>query len=395
MPGGHIEGVHERVQPRPDRLAYVIGELGKGGAEYQLYELLRGLDRTRFEAALFVLSAGGYWSERIRELDVPVHVIERRGSADVLRVVRLRRALKAFAPDVLQTVLWSANVYGRLAAVGLGIPLVVTAERNVIARPRWQIAVERGLDPVTDLYLVNSSAVTENLVEREGLPAGKVRVIHNGIDLARLPPFELERTAARARAGLAPGRRLVAQVGRLAPQKDYPTFLAAAARVARSVADVDFLVIGEGSLRADLEALAQSLGLGERVRFLGLRHDVPALLGGVEVLALTSVYEGLPNVVIEAMAAGAVAVATDVGGAGELVVPGETGTLVPPRDPEAVASAVLEYLADDGRRRQCAAAARRRIEAGFSVEAMVRATAAVYVDGLAAKRAGRGARAAA
>jgi glycosyltransferase involved in cell wall biosynthesis len=395
VPGGHIEGVHERVQPRPDRLAYVIGELGKGGAEYQLYELLRGLDRTRFEAALFVLSAGGYWSERIRELDVPVHVIERRGSADVLRVVRLRRALKAFAPDVLQTVLWSANVYGRLAAVGLGIPLVVTAERNVIARPRWQIAVERGLDPVTDLYLVNSSAVTENLVEREGLPAGKVRVIHNGIDLARLPPFELERTAARARAGLAPGRRLVAQVGRLAPQKDYPTFLAAAARVARSVADVDFLVIGEGSLRADLEALAQSLGLGERVRFLGLRHDVPALLGGVEVLALTSVYEGLPNVVIEAMAAGAVAVATDVGGAGELVVPGETGTLVPPRDPEAVASAVLEYLADDGRRRQCAAAARRRIEAGFSVEAMVRATAAVYVDGLAAKRAGRGARAAA
>jgi glycosyltransferase involved in cell wall biosynthesis len=383
------------VQPRPYRLAYVIGELGKGGAEYQLYELLRGLDRERFEPAVFVLSAGGYWSDRIRELDVPVHVVVRRGSADVLRVVRLRRALRAFAPDVLHTVLWSANVYGRLAAVGLGTPFVVTAERNVIARPRWQIAVERGLDPVTDLYLVNSSAVTRTLVEREGLPATKVRVIHNGIDLSRLPPFELERSSARLRAGLPAGRRLVAQVGRLAPQKDYPTYLAAAARIARSVGDVDFLVVGEGPLRAELETLARSLGIGERVHFLGLRHDVPALLGGVDVFALTSVYEGLPNVVIEAMAAGAVAVATDVGGSGELIVPGETGTLVPPRDPDAVAAAVLEYLGDEGRRQRFAAAARRRIEAAFSLDAMVHATSAVYLDGLSAKRAGRGARAAA
>lgn len=383
------------VEPRPDRLAYVIGELGKGGAEYQLYELLRGLDRTRFEPAVFVLSDGGYWSDRIRELDVPVHPIARRGSADVMRVVRLRRALKAHAPDVLHTVLWSANTYGRLAAVGLGVPFVVTAERNVIARPRWQVALERGLDPLTDLYLVNSASVTENLVEREGLPLAKVRVIHNGIDLARLPPFELDRSAARARAGLPDGRRFVAQVGRLAPQKDYPTFLTAAAQVARAVADVDFLVVGEGGLRAELEALARTLGIAERVHFLGLRHDVPALLGGVDVLALTSIYEGLPNVVIEGMAAGAVAVATDVGGADELIVPGETGVLVQPRDPTDVARAIVDLLGDDARRQRFAVAARRRIEASFSFEAMVRATEAVYVEGLAAKRAGRPVRAAA
>jgi len=383
------------VQPRPQRLAYVIGELGKGGAEYQLYELLRGLDRGRFDPAVFVLSAGGYWSDRIRELGVPVHAIARRGSADVMRVVRLRRALRDFAPDVLHTVLWSANVYGRLAAVGLGIPFVVTAERNVIARPRWQIAVERGLDPLTDLYLVNSAAVTETLVAREGLPATKVRVIHNGIDLGRLPAFEPARAAARARAGLPQDRRLVAQVGRLAPQKDYPTFLAAAAQVARAVPDVDFLVVGEGGLRGELEAMARALGIAERVHFLGLRHDVPVLLGGVEVLALTSLYEGLPNVVIEAMAAGAVVVATDVGGARELVVPGETGMLVPPRDPDAAAMAMVDLLWDEPRRLRLASAARRRIEASFSVDAMVRATSTVYLDGLAAKRAGRLARAAA
>ena len=153
-----------------------------------------------------------------------------------------------------------------------------------------------------------------------------MRVVHNGIDLGRVPPFALDRRAARAaRSGSIPARRLVAQVGRLEPQKDYPTFLAAAARVAAALPDVDFLVVGEGALRAELEALAARLGLADRVRFLGLRHDVPALLGGVDVLALTSRYEGLPNVVIEAMATGAVAVATDVGGCRELIVPGETG----------------------------------------------------------------------
>ncbi len=188
-----------------------------------------------------------------------------------------------------------------------------------------------------------------------------------------------------ARRGFDPRRRLVAQVGRLAPQKDYPTFLAAAARVAAQVPDVDFLVVGEGELRGELEATATRLGLAGRVRFLGLRHDVPALLGAVDVLALTSLYEGLPNVVIEAMATGAVAVATDVGGCRELLAPGETGFVVPPGDVEAVAAAVLAVLRAPETARRVAAAARRRIEAEFGLDAMVQRTVEVYDTWLARK----------
>jgi glycosyltransferase involved in cell wall biosynthesis len=360
------------------RVAYVIGELGKGGAEYQLYELLRGLDGGRFGAEVFALATGGYWAAPIRELGVPVHELAAAGSVDVGRLRRLRAALRAFDPHVLHTVLWSGNSYGRLAAIGLRVPVVITAERNVIARPAWQVAIERFLDRWTDLYLVNSRAIAAGLVRRERLPATKMRVVYNGIDLARVPPFALDRAVARRSAGFDPGRRLVAQVGRLEPQKDYPTFLAAAARVVAELADVDVVVVGEGGQRAELEALASRLGMAGRLRFLGLRHDVLALLGGVDVLALTSLYEGLPNAVIEAMATGAVAVATDVGGCHELIASNETGILVPPGDVDAGAGAMLQVLRSPELSRRLAAAARRRVESDLSVEAMIGQTMAVY-----------------
>ena len=366
------------------RIAYVIGELGKGGAEYQLYELVRGLDRARFEPRVVALSAGGYWAGRLRELGVEVVELPSRRSMEVGRLRALRRHLAAFRPHVLHTVLWSGNAYGRLASVGLGIPVVITAERNVIRRPGWQRAVERAFDVVTDRYLVNSQAIVEELASRGGLARGKMQVIHNGIDLARLPPFEPERTAARAALGFDPARRLVAQVGRLEAQKDYPTYLAAAARIATTVADVDFLVVGEGGLRASLEAEAARLGIADRVRFTGVRHDVPALLGAVDVCVLTSLYEGLPNVVIEAMAAGAVAVATDVGGARELIVPDETGVIVPVGRPDVVAQGTIGLLRDPARGRRMAVAARARIVERFTTEAMVRRTTAVYDECLRA-----------
>jgi glycosyltransferase involved in cell wall biosynthesis len=366
------------------RIAYVIGELGTGGAEYQLYELVRGLDRTRFAATVLALSAGGYWAERIRALGVPVIELPSRHSMELGRLRRLRGHLRDLAPHVLHTVLWSGNAYGRLAALGLGIPVVIAAERNVIRRPGWQRLVERALDGVTDRYLVNSAAIVHELGAQGGLSRAKMQVVHNGIDLSALPPFDPDRTRARAALGFDPARRLVAQVGRLEPQKDYPTFLAAAARVAARVGDVDFLVVGEGRLRGELEGEAARLGIADRVRFTGVRHDVPAVLGAVDVLALTSLYEGLPNAVIEAMATGAVAVATDVGGARELVVPGETGVIVPVGRPDTVADAIAGLLDDPPRARRMAVAARARIEERFSVATMVQRTAALYEECLRA-----------
>jgi glycosyltransferase involved in cell wall biosynthesis len=365
-------------------VAYVIGELGKGGAEYQLHELLSRLDRRRFAPSVFVLAGDGYWTEPIRRLGVPVTEIVRRRHADPTRLIRLRRALREVAPHILHTIRWSGNSYGRIAAIGLGIPAVIASERaNLPSRPGWQVALDRLLDRVTDGWLVNAESIAAGLVVRERVPRAKIAVIPNGIDLSRLPPFNVDRAAARDAAGLAPGRWLVAQVGRLTAQKDYPTFLRAAALIAGERPDVDFLIVGEGPLRQELERLAASLGIGSRVRFLGLRHDVPELLAAVDVLVLASVFEGFPNVVLEAMATGAVAVATDVDGARELIASGEHGLLVPPGQPAAVADAVTRLLGDDGLRERLALAARRRVEAEFTVEVMARRTAEAYERWLA------------
>jgi starch synthase (maltosyl-transferring) len=360
------------------RIAYVIGELGRGGAEQQLYELVRRLDRRRFHPAVFALAAGGYWAEPLRAQDVAVVELPSRRSAELGRLRALRAALAAFAPHVLHTVLWSGNVYGRLAAIGLGIPIAIAAERNVIRRPAWQVLLERALDVVTDRYLVNATSIVDELAGHGGLPRAKMTVIPNGIDLARVPPFAPDRRAARTALGFAPERPLVAQVGRLEAQKDYPTFLDAAARIAAARPDVDFLVVGEGGLRGALVARAAALGIGGRVRFTGLRHDVPALLGAVDVLVLASRFEGMPNAVIEAMATGAVVVATDVGGVRELVLPGETGAIVAPGDGGAIARETLALLGDRGRAERTAAAARRRVETELTIEAMVARTERVY-----------------
>src|SRR6266436_1985593 len=147
------------VADPPYRVAYVIGELGKGGAEYQLYELLRHLDRRRFAPGVFVLAPGGWWVEPIRALGVPVEELPRRGSADVRRLARLRAALQRFAPHLLHTTLRSRNSYGRLGALGLGGDHDRDAERVVTPYRGWQVVVERALDRVTDAYLVNCEAI--------------------------------------------------------------------------------------------------------------------------------------------------------------------------------------------------------------------------------------------
>jgi len=211
-------------------------------------------------------------------------------------------------------------------------------------------------------------------------------VIPNGIDLAQLPRPVGDRRAGRQAVGLPAERRLVAGVGRLTAQKDFVTFLEAGRRILDAVPDVDLLVIGDGEERAALEARARALRLEGRVHFLGLRHDVPALLRGADVLLMTSVFEGFPNAVLEAMAMGAVAVATDVGGCGELVLSGETGVLIPPRNAAAAATAVVRVLEDQVLSTRLAQAARARVERELTVQVLAARTEGFYTELLAAAR---------
>lgn len=346
------------------RVALVTNGMVRGGAEVQTVRLAAAL-RARGDAVrlLSILPTQAF-ADELAGLDVAVAHAPLPGRLRGPATVRWgARVLRDWRPDVLVSFVYQANVLGRLAGALAGVPVVISSIRNERFGGRRRELVIRATDRLCTVTTTNSHTAAESLVRRGIVPAGRLRVIPNGLD-----PCAWERTAAdrrRAREGLGVdcGAFLWLAAGRLEAQKDYPTLLAAFARLVADGADAHLRIAGQGPLRAELEAFAHRLGVADRVAFLGVRDDMPDLLAAADALALASAWEGLPNIVLEAMAAGRPVVATRVGGTPELVVDGVTGRLVPPGDADALASAMqaVTALPFDARR-----------EAGERARAVVR-----------------------
>jgi glycosyltransferase involved in cell wall biosynthesis len=203
--------------------------------------------------------------------------------------------------------------------------------------------------------------------------------IYNGVDVTRFPVASVQATAQARRAiGMPVGVPLVGSLGRLHPQKGFSDLLTAFAQVRQRVSSVRLFVAGDGELRDDLEAQARSLGIAAAVTFAGVRADVSEILAALDVFVLPSLWEGMPNAVLEAMAAGLPVVATAVGGTPEVVVDRVTGLLVPPQDPGALARAIERLLRDPGLRRTMGRAGRRRVERHFHIQETVRQVQDLY-----------------
>jgi glycosyltransferase involved in cell wall biosynthesis len=230
-------------------------------------------------------------------------------------------------------------------------------------------------------YIAVSEGVASRLRGEMGVPSGRIRVVRNAVPVAL---FDRPADAALRRSllGGAEGRALVLTVARLDPQKGLPHLLEAAAEVPEAV----FLLAGEGAERAALEAQAARLGLGERLRFLGHRDDIPALLSACDLFVLPSLFEGFPLAVLEASAAGKPVVATAVEGTREAVRHGETGILVPPAAPSALAGAIRDLLSDAPRAARIATAAKARAQREFGPEAMARQVHEIYDELLGSGR---------
>jgi glycosyltransferase involved in cell wall biosynthesis len=288
--------------------------------------------------------------EQLERLGVPTVVLERPGVRRLAALLRRVRPRVAHVTDV-----WpQAVVAARLARVPRVLVTHHTPElprRDNLAGRAW-LALGWALRPEV-IYTSQADA------ERDGRRPS--HVVPLGIDLDRF---------AAGKPALPKDRPLVGNVARLAPQKDHATLIEAA----RLLPEARFAIVGEGELRAELERRARGL----TVVFTGARDDVPDLLASFDVFALPSLYEGLCVVVIEAQAAGVPVVATPVGGIRETVVDGETGLLVPPRDPPALAAAIRRLLDDRPAAEVMAAEAKRRVRARFSIERMVEETLALY-----------------
>lgn len=352
------------------RVGMVIGQLTVGGAEGQLLELVRGLDRTRFEPVVYSLSEeSGAMQSRFEAAGIPV---ERIGAVGPRRARRLAAACQRDRIDLIHSWLFIANSYAWAArCLGVRVPLVTSA-RNCktqgLGHHALNIAAFRGSARI----VANSEQVREYIVGTYRAPERRVEVIYNGVDIARF-------SAARATTGNAP---IVVAAGRLVAQKNFTLLIEAAARLRQAVPSARFRIAGSGPQRDALREQIRAAQVEESVELLGERHDMEAVFREADVFWLTSSWEGLPNVVIEAMASGLPVIATDVGGARELFNSGREGFLVRPASLDDLVYYGGALLRDPDLRRVMGSAARTRAQ-GFSLARMVQGMQDVYDAALA------------
>jgi len=355
-----------------------------GGGQIALLSLAKGLDKEKFEV-LAASGGGGPLADELGKLGVPHIPIDVRKSSGPGAAGRIAAALGGLGVDILHTHGGVAGLYGRLAAKKAGIPAVVHTLHGIhyhhYRNPllKWaSIVLERRLSRSTDAVIFVSQADLQKGMNLRLAPAGKARLIRNGIDPAGMIPG-FDRAAKKIGLGSA-GRPLVVAVSRLHRQKGLRYLLRAVPLIREEVPAVKLVVAGGGTLESRLASEVRRLRIGESVALLGERKDAREVMAAADVFVLPSLWEGLPYVLVEAAALGKPIVATDIDGVREVVRSGETGVLVPPRDPGQLAAALILLLRDRDLAGKLGERARRDIPPVFSLERMVRETEALYLD---------------
>jgi len=358
------------------RVALSITDLDVGGAERSLVELATRLDRTRVEPVVYCLKPRPESDEAscvpaLQAAGIEVHFLGLARSTQILQAVsRLKRLLAQQEPDLLQTFLFHANLVGRLAARRAGVRRVVSGIRVAERHCRWHLWADRFTEGMVDRYVCVSDAVARFSADRARLPAGKLVVIPNGIDADRYPASP---SADLKPCGIRAGRRVVTYVGRLDRQKGVRWLVRTARRWLDRLPDCDLLLVGKGPDRPALERLCAQHGISDRVRFAGWRPDVPEILAASDLLVLPSLWEGMPNVVLEAMASRLPVLATDVEGVRELLGGGADAQTVPYGDTQALVDKMVTLMTYRSSASALGAGNRLRVQDEFTLERMVTA----------------------
>ncbi len=342
-----------------------------GGMEKLLVEFARFADRERFELAFISLQERGTLAAEIEDLQWPVFALDKRPGFKPGVVLSLARRLRQLRPSVVHTHNTAAFLYGAVAARLAGVPRIVHTQHG---QRYWASNRETWAFRLLSKLAFRVISVSQDALQRsiaDGIAADRARVIRNGVDLARF-----------AYTGPYPAGPAVL-VARLSPEKDVATLIRAMGH-ARDLwgsqePRLALEVIGDGAERAELESLSRCSGLQDMIHFLGERRDIPARLARASMFILPSLTEGVSLTLLEAMARGLPVVATRVGGNLEVVVDGKTGILVPPRDPAALAAAMVRLAQNPQLGQEMGRCGRERVEREFSIQEMVRQYEQEYV----------------
>jgi glycosyltransferase involved in cell wall biosynthesis len=373
------------------KIVFVITSTGVGGAEKMLYHTSTSLDRTRYAPSICSLKEKGAIARNVEAAGIEVHCLSMTDGdqfggwfASLVALFRLTRYVIKVRPTIVHSFLFRANILSRIAASLARVPLVISSVRVMGGERNYHHTVEKVTSFMVDHYITVSESVKAYLVQTASIPDNKITAIYNGVALNDHCGASHE--DQHPPCGLKAHDRFLFTVGRLHQQKGYDCLIQAFAQVRKECPALQLLIVGEGEEENNLKNLAKSLDLTDQVIFAGLRLDSDTIFPFAELFILPSLWEGMPNAVLEAMAAGKPVVATKVGGVPELVLHGETGLLVPPGDPDALAQAILDLCTDPVKAHAMGAAGRLRVQEHFRIASMIKKTDGLYQKLLATKR---------
>jgi glycosyltransferase involved in cell wall biosynthesis len=381
--------------PRRMRVLHVITRMIVGGAQENTLLTVQGLDRLPEYEVTLVSGVdrgpeGSLLEQARKTVDLAVIPELARSinpAADWRTLVKLYRLIRRGRYHVVHTHSSKAGVLGRVAAKLAGTPIIVHTlhslvfhdyQPRVVNRTWW--AIKKACAPLTDHYISVADAISEKAIAEGIAPPERFSTVYSGMELDWFLSFNGDRAAIRRELGIPAKAPVVGKVARLFPLKGHEQLLDAAPRIAAAHPDVRFLLVGDGTLHDQVRARARAAGLEDQFVFTGLipRERMPAMLAAMDVLVHTSLREGIARALPQALAMGIPCVSVDLDGAREVVVPGRTGYLVPPREPDALADAVAELLSDAALRTQMGRAGRELVDPAFRAAIMVDRIGALY-----------------
>lgn len=357
---------------------------GVAGMENHLLTLLPGLKERGLDIRLLILTEPDHpMNDYAAQLSVSGVVVEQtpiHGNLDLNLFNQLVRQFRSDSVDAVHTHLIHADLHGIPAARRAGIKNVFTTGHNDDPfRRRWPIRLmQRWLWSQVSKGIAISDAIRKFQIKYEGAPSSRVTLIHYGLDLSRIRIGEGARTVTRHELGLPDQAPVAGSVCRLVEQKGISDALRAFWQVSRQVPDAHYVIVGDGPLRESLQSEAEGYGVAHRVHFLGWRDDASTLMAAFDALLIPSRWEGFGLVALEAMAAKVPVIASRVSALPEIIIDGETGTLTPPGDIQALAQAMLDVFMYPAQAHELGEAGRRRAETEFSAARMIEQTLQFY-----------------
>ncbi len=365
------------------KVCYVLGTLEIGGTERQLLLLLKKIDREKFTPVLIALR-GGRMKEEFEGI-VKVFVPGKKWKIDPFVLFKIARRLKREKPDILHTFMFTSNTWGRLAGILAGVPVIIASERSMDLWKRfYHFWVDRFFARHTKKIVCNSYQVRNRYEKILGRYSDRLSVVYNGLDTNLYDSVEYKGETVRG-LGITGNEKVILTGGRLSPEKSLDTLISAVPEVLKKCVETRFVIAGEGREKDKLLELAKKLEVDKKIIFAGYRGDLPELIKISSIVVLPSLWEGMPNLLLEAMALKKPVVATDIGGSREIVKNGENGFLVPVRSPEKLAEKIVHLLRNEALCRDMGEKGYRMVKEIFSIELMVKEYEEIYTTVYAEK----------